>query len=170
MTTDGGGWTVFQRRVDGLINFYRNWANYEVGFGFLDGEFWLGLEKIHRLTRHSRTHTLRVEVTATSDGSDKFAKYSSFHVMDGTTANLYKLEVGGYTGTAGDWLTYNNGRNFTTFDRNNDGDSSTNCAKNNNGAWWYNFCSYSELNAGYDSGNMRWKNIVKKSEMKVKEN
>ena len=51
MVTDGGGWTVFQRRIDGSVDFYRNWIDYEEGFGDLVGEFWLGLTKIYRLTK-----------------------------------------------------------------------------------------------------------------------
>ena len=51
MDTDDGGWTVFQRRMDGSVDFYLNWIDYENGFGDLNGKFWLGLSKIHRLTQ-----------------------------------------------------------------------------------------------------------------------
>ena len=33
---------VFQRRQDGSIEFYRNWDDYEGGFGDPAEEFWLG--------------------------------------------------------------------------------------------------------------------------------
>ena len=46
MDTDGGGWVVFQRRMDGNEDVYCNWTDYVKGFGDLNGEFWLGLNKI----------------------------------------------------------------------------------------------------------------------------
>ena len=52
MTTDGGGWNVIQRNRKGsLMNFNRNWTDYEKGFGDLNTDFWYGLEEINCLTQ-----------------------------------------------------------------------------------------------------------------------
>ncbi|XP_019853437.1 PREDICTED: fibrinogen C domain-containing protein 1-like [Amphimedon queenslandica] len=146
METHGGGWTVFQRRQDGSVDFYRYWTDYENGFGDLTGEFWLGLSKIHRLTKEG-SNTLRVDL-GDFDNNTAYANYSTFSVSDGSTE--YILTVGGYSGTAGDSLgSYHNGRRFTTRDNDNDLRSGINCAQQWAGAWWYNSCHYSNLNGRY---------------------
>ena len=146
MQTDGGGWTVFQRRQDGSEDFYRNWADYKSGFGELYGEFWLGLDKIHRLTAGGVT--LRVDLTA-PDTSKAFAEYGDFTV--GNTKSMYVMYLGGYTGTAGDSLSYHKGMKFTTKDKDNDKDS-RNCGEISFGGWWYKYCHHSNLNGLYNYG------------------
>ena len=93
-TTAGGGWAVFQKRLDGSVNFYRGWADYKQGFGSLSYEFWLGLDKIHRLTGQN-SRKLRVELDDV-DGNTVFAEYESFSVAD--EASKYQLGVAGYSG------------------------------------------------------------------------
>ncbi|XP_019862948.1 PREDICTED: fibrinogen-like protein A [Amphimedon queenslandica] len=145
METDGGGWTVFQRREDGSVDFYRNWTDYENGFGDLTGEFWLGLSKIHRLTKEG-SNTLRVDL-GDFEGNETYANYSTFNISDGSTE--YILTVGGYSGTAGDSLAYHNGSRFSTRDNENDIWSGGNCAQAATGAWWYKSCYYANLNGRY---------------------
>ena len=144
--SNGGGWTVFQRRMDGTVYFYRNWAQYLKGFGDLNGEFWLGLEKIFRLTKANSR--LRVDLEDFS-GNKRFALYSKFQVRNALTK--YQLIVSGYSGNAGDSLSYHNGRKFSTYDRDNDIWSGK-CAVKFRGAWWYGKCHHSNLNALYYIG------------------
>ena len=94
MTTGGGGWTVFQRRMDGSVNFYRNWTDYKNGFGDLNGEFWLGLDKINRLSQ-SGQKVLRVDLGDFSNNK-RHAVYNTFAVSGET--EKYKLTVGSYSG------------------------------------------------------------------------
>ena len=145
MRTDGGGWTVFQRRQDGSVDFYRGWNDYKAGFGQLTAEFWLGNHKIHRLTA-SRPRSLRVELEDWNGGK-AYAKYGKFNISDEQAQ--YRLEVGSYSGTVRDSLTrYHNNMAFTTKDRDNDR-SGGNCALINTGAWWYSSCHESNLNGQY---------------------
>jgi len=85
---------VFQKRLDGSIDFYRDWADYKKGFGNLNGEFWLGLDKIHRLTS-SDTFKLRVDLEDWQ-GETRFAEYTSFTIAN--EANKYRLSLGSYSG------------------------------------------------------------------------
>ena len=141
---------MFQRRQDGSQDFYLGWSEYKAGFGQLTGEFWLGLDKIHRLTA-SRPSELRVEVGDWSGGR-AYAKYGSFGVGD--EQSLYQLSVGSYSGSAGDSLARHNNMKFSTKDRDNDQWSGGNCAVSKTGAWWYEGCHDSNLNGRY-LGNTR---------------
>ena len=122
METGDGEWTVFQRRKDGSVDFYHNWVDYEEGFGDLNGELWLGLSKIHRLTQDGTDYTLRVDL----EDFENETRYAKYNIGDSSTD--YTITVGGYSGDAGDSLAYHNGRKFSTKDRDNDIDSGGNCA------------------------------------------
>ena len=93
-TTAGGGWTVFQKRLDGSVGFYRGWDDYKRGFGDLSGEFWLGLEKTHRLTIQ-RGSRLRVDLED-FNGAEAFAEYDYFGVA--SEEKKYQLSFGSYNG------------------------------------------------------------------------
>ncbi|XP_019856541.1 PREDICTED: fibrinogen C domain-containing protein 1-like isoform X1 [Amphimedon queenslandica] len=143
METDGGGWTVFQRRQDGSVDFYKYWTDYENGFGDLTGEVWLGLSKIYRLTKEG-SNTLRVDLED-FEGNTAYANYSTFSISNASTDFI--LKVGDYnSGSAEDSMTGHNGRKFSTRDRDNDGND---CAQTFTGAWWYTRCYFSNLNGQY---------------------
>ncbi|XP_071143570.1 fibrinogen-like protein A [Mytilus edulis] len=150
MKTDGGGWTVIQRRIDGSTDFEKHWKDFEDGFGDVSKEFWLGNKYLNYITMKG-TYELRIDLVKTNN-KKTFAVYSKFSVGDAKTK--YRISVGGYHGTAGDYLGANNGMKFSTKDQDNDTWGS-NCAVNN-GAWWYYYCSTSELNASLKKQKLRW--------------
>ncbi|GFR79632.1 ficolin-1 [Elysia marginata] len=79
--TDGGGWIVIQRRVNGKVYFNRDWESYKKGFGKPepDEDFWLGNDAIYVLT-YLQPYELRVEFR--SQGKDYVAKYKTFKLED----------------------------------------------------------------------------------------
>lgn len=113
----GPGWTVIQRRIDGNLNFYRNWAQYKAGFGNLSSEFFIGLDKLHAITT-ARPHELYIQLEDFG-GSIKFARYEDFLIS--AESDFYRLaKLGVYSGDAGDSLSYHAGQKFSTFDKDND--------------------------------------------------
>ena len=93
-TTDGGGWIVFQKRFNGSVDFFLNWNDYKQGFGDLTGEFWLGNDKIHRLTSADKDK-LRVDLKD-FEGNTAYAEYDAFSVM--SENDKYRLILGDYSG------------------------------------------------------------------------
>jgi len=176
-TTARGGWTVFQKRLDGSVNFYRGWNDYKLGFGNLNGEFWLGLDKINRLTNSGR-YRLRVDLEDTT-GKTAYAEYDHFAVSSERTK--YQLSLGTYSGNAGDSLSYARGSSFSTKDQDNDVWSKS-CAVQTKGAWWYTNCHHSNLNGLYQHGKhspsthgvlwyhwkQSWHYSAKRAEMKIR--
>ncbi|XP_030845729.1 ficolin-2-like [Strongylocentrotus purpuratus] len=89
-TRDGGGWTVIQRRIDGRLNFLRDWEEYKNGFGFLEGEFWLGNEWIRKLAMQG-PHELRVDL-GDFQQQERFARYRVFSISDERSNYTLRVE------------------------------------------------------------------------------
>ncbi|XP_052864094.1 fibrinogen-like protein A [Anopheles cruzii] len=152
----GDSWLVIQHRFDGSISFYRNWKEYRDGFGNIEKQFWIGLERLYQLTS-GRPHELMVELRDFK-GNYKFALFAAFEI--GSETEQYNLKtLGAYNGTAGDCLSYHKNMKFSTYDRDNDIDD-RNCAASFEGAWWYRDCYHSNLNGPYknivDYTSMNW--------------
>ena len=176
LETDGGGWTVIQRRFNGSVDFYRDWQDYVDGFGDPHGEYWAGLELIHLLTK-TGAWELRVDLEDFSH-TTVYAHYASFKV--GNATSNYRLSLGTYSGTAGDGMKFDNGNQFSTRDNENDASQRFHCAVHHKGAWWYSDCSTANLNGKYlgpgqyDKEGLTWfiwrvtYKVLKKSEMKIR--
>jgi len=149
MTRDGGGWTVFQRRFNGSVDFYQPWATYVAGFGPLTGEFWLGLDKLSWIA--STPRTLRIDLGRYT-GDVGYAKYNGFTI--GSSATNYVMNFTGLNSSnvPTDSLAAHNGMPFSTYDANHQGNQATNCAQTYHGAWWYGYCHTSNLNGKYLNG------------------
>jgi len=162
------GWIIIHQRLGYTFNWNLPWVTYKAGFGSIDADFWLGLQKMHLLTS-SQPYRLRVEVQHRPNNLWYSAEYWSFKIGDGPT-DQYRLNVAGYSGDAGDALQYegdhhnngrfgdyyNNGMKFTTFDRDNDLATEGNCAAVERFAgWWYNNCLWACLTCHPDRFNWR---------------
>ncbi|XP_035221439.1 techylectin-like protein [Stegodyphus dumicola] len=152
MDTDGGGWTIIQRRGNFLRPkdyFYQDWDSYKKGFGNIERDFWLGNDNIFALSSQ-KIYSLRIDLTDV-EGNTSYALYDEFWIDD--EAHNYTLHVNGYSGDAGDSLHLaHNNHQFSTKDRDNDGLINNTCAQLYKGGWWYNACHASNLNGLYLRG------------------
>ncbi|KAM6985142.1 fibrinogen like 1B [Aplochiton taeniatus] len=159
---DGGGWTVFQRRRRGRVDFNRDWVDYRDGFGDLklwNDEFWLGNENIHTLLSEGK-NLMKIELMDWG-GQKTHAFYENFRISN--EEDKYRLQYGVYSGRAGDalsgggslfgqWSACLGGMQFSTKDQDNDRYLQGSCAQENKGGWWYNRCHTANLNGKYYKG------------------
>ena len=150
MDTDGGNWTVFQRRDDikPHQDFYLGWTDYKHGFGNLTGEFWWGLDYLWQLTSvNDRQYELRIDLEA-FDGSTAHAVYQGFRIS--SEEDNYQLRASNYSGDAGHSLQDSVNGQFSTRDRDHDGRFGDSCTEEQQGPWWNGeYCSLSSLNGRY---------------------
>uniref|UniRef100_A0A8D2B575 Microfibril-associated glycoprotein 4 n=2 Tax=Sciurus TaxID=10001 RepID=A0A8D2B575_SCIVU len=182
MTTEGGKWTVFQKRFNGSVSFFRGWNDYKLGFGRADGEYWLGLQNLHLLTLKQK-YELRVDLED-FENNTAYAKYVDFSISPNAVSaeeDGYTLYVAGFEdGGAGDSLSYHSGQKFSTFDRDQDL-FVQNCAALSSGAFWFRSCHFANLNGFYLGGShlsyanginwAQWKGFyysLKRTEMKIR--
>ncbi|XP_068398760.1 fibrinogen gamma chain isoform X1 [Eschrichtius robustus] len=164
----GNGWTVFQKRLDGSVDFKKNWIQYKEGFGHLsptgNTEFWLGNEKIHLISTQSTIpYVLRVQLEDWN-GRTSTADYATFRVTGESDKYrmTYAYFIGGDAGDAFDgydfgedtsdkFFTSHNGMQFSTWDNDND-KFEGNCAEQDGSGWWMNKCHAGHLNGIYYQG------------------
>lgn len=155
-----GGWTVIQRRTDGLTDFKRPWADYTDGFGNLAGEHWLGLKKVFQIVSQKDTRFQLHIALVSKDDVTSYASYDDFH-LDSETL-FFSIHLGRYAGSAGDaFRGYDQEQNqdtapFSATDVDNDG-CNPSCSMNNatvescsalhnQTGWWFNQCGLANLN------------------------
>ncbi|XP_019385824.1 PREDICTED: angiopoietin-related protein 5 [Crocodylus porosus] len=160
MDFQGGGWTVIQKRTDGIIEFQRTWSEYLDGFGDLSGEFWLGLRKIFHIVNQKAARFKLHVVLESEDDRYAYASYDNFWVEDEVCS--FKIHLGHYSGNAGDAFRgyrqedNQNAMPFSTFDVDNDGcrpvctikeQPVKSCSNfSDKTGWWFNQCGLANLN------------------------
>ncbi|XP_067945017.1 ryncolin-2-like [Watersipora subatra] len=127
---DSHGWTVIQRRGNKSVTFDRNWEEYKNGFGDIEGEHWIGNEKIHILTLTNQQ--LNIHLRAAS-GKESDGVWQRFFIADEADHFRLTIDEHSHSGDLQDtFSSYHNGMMFTAGNSDNDLDSD-NCAKMWNG-------------------------------------
>ncbi|XP_028322925.1 angiopoietin-related protein 5 [Gouania willdenowi] len=156
----GGGWTVMQRRTDGLMDFKQAWTSYVDGFGNLAGEHWLGLKKVFHIVNQKDTRFQLHIALVSYDDVTSYASYDDFRLDNET--HFFSIHLGRYAGSAGDaFRGYDQEQNqdtapFSASDVDNDGCNPSCSISNttvescslqqNQTGWWFNQCGLANLN------------------------
>ena len=85
-------WIIINQHLGYTFDWVLPWADYKAGFGSIDADFWLGLERIHLLTS-SRPYRLRIEVQVRSTNLWYSAEYWSFKTVISTFGPGLSLDL-----------------------------------------------------------------------------
>ena len=150
--TDGGGWIMYLRRLDGTVNFTKNWEAYKRGFGQNGNsttELWLGNENVYQVLQSYGTTEceLRIEVDAW-DEKQRWLVATNFRMKN--ESSQYTLDwddvIGPYPDLYTDW-NYHKLLDFRTIDSENQ--ACVGLAGKWNGGWWYGDCTQVFLTGQY---------------------
>ncbi|XP_028392906.1 uncharacterized protein LOC114517405 isoform X2 [Dendronephthya gigantea] len=132
-------WLVILKRNDTTSNFTRTWKDYSNGFDNLDGNHFVGNEKLHQLTRYANFQIM-VYFHDPSKSVSKLGTTTcdSFYVF--SKDENYSAEFKRCKGPAAHALSYLNGASFSTPDRDNDLNGTEHCAQNDRSGFWYKDC------------------------------
>ena len=116
-----GGWTRVMMRIDNSTTaFNKSWQEYSHGFGDYDGNYWLGLETLRKLTNQQQM-SVRIELS-NSEYDSYMIEYDKFFI--GPAEQKYKLTLGKMTlGSLVDSFQRQNAMRFSTYDQDNDNDN-----------------------------------------------
>ncbi|NWI59774.1 ANGL3 protein, partial [Calyptomena viridis] len=140
----GTSWTVIQNRVDGSLDFNQTWEAYTNGFGNLNGEFWLGLNKTYSITRQG-AYVLRIELQDWKENK----RHIEYLFSLGGPDTRYTLRLSRVSGTIPNALPEHTELPFSTAARNVGTTNGFNCTQNYIGGWWHSECEETNLNGRY---------------------
>ena len=149
--TDGGGWMIYQRRLDGSVDFERNWTSYKQGFGTIGNdttEMWMGNENVFQILQAYGSTECELRIEATSfDGDSCWATCYPFQMRPESskysmTWNTVEESMSGL----GQNLDFHKNLEFSTFDAYS---CDRACVTNFKGGWWFKLCASMFFNGVY---------------------
>uniref|UniRef100_A0A8C8VQ94 Angiopoietin-related protein 3 n=1 Tax=Pelusios castaneus TaxID=367368 RepID=A0A8C8VQ94_9SAUR len=137
-------WTVIQNRINGSLDFNQTWESYANGFGNLNGEFWLGLEKTYSIAKQA-DYILRIEL---EDWKDNL-RYVEYTFTLGSPETDYALHLSEISGNIPNALHEQTELRFSTVDHDNNTRRNFSCQERYSGGWWQRACGETNLNGKY---------------------
>jgi len=157
VTTPSDGWILIQKHNFKDESAFKNklWEDYKYKFGDGLNEYWLGLKKMHDLTKDGRWK-LKIEITYDRDedgnpssrrGKIGIGVWDNFYVA--SEEHHFRLDIGSLLEKENmgidDPMQLHNGKIFSTVDQ----PESSQCAEAYGGGWWfvpcYHFCGNCQI-------------------------